>query len=286
MEMQIEQWVEEAPLDQKSIRQATHLILKAISGSDELSAKMVMKGGALLGLRYGSKRYTTDIDFSTELLLADVDLAEFEANFNDALDVAEAELAYGMKCKLQSYKIQPNAQGTFPTVKLRVAYAYKNDQAQMRRLDGRNSTSLVSIDYSFNEKTYNCEILEINDGKLKAYSILDLLAEKYRSILQQEVRGRNREQDIYDVNYLLTTISDLSDEDKYKVLDSLLQKSEGKKVDEFLSAAGMDDPRIKERSGMRYADLRSTVAILPDFEESYERVAEFFRGLPWELFGR
>lgn len=286
MEMQIEQWVAEAPLNQKPIRQATYLILKAISGSDELSAKMVMKGGALLGLRYGSKRYTTDIDFSTELLLADVNIAEFEAGFNDALDVAEAELAYGMKCKLQSHKIQPNAQGTFPTVKLRIAYSYKNDSAQMKRLEGRNSTNLISIDYSFNEKTYNCEIIEIDGGELKAYSILDLLAEKYRSILQQEVRGRNREQDIYDINYLLTTIADLSGDDKYKILDSLLRKSEGKEVDEFLNAAGMDDPRIKERSGMRYADLRSTVTELPDFEESYARVSGFFRGLPWELFGK
>lgn len=286
MEMQIEQWIEDSPLNQKPIRQATHLILKAISGSDELSASMVMKGGALLGLRYGSKRYTTDIDFSTGLLLTEVDLAEFEANFNDALDVAEAELAYGMKCKLQSRKIQPNAEGTFPTVKLKVAYSYKKDQAQMRRLESRSCTNLISIDYSFNEKTYNFEILEIDDGELKAYSVLDLFAEKYRSILQQVVRGRNREQDIYDVNYLLTTVAELSDEDKYKILDSLLRKSEGKEIDEFLNAAGMDDPRIKERSGMRYADLRSTVTVLPDFEESYARVSEFFRSLPWELFGK
>ncbi len=286
MEMQIEQWVEDSQPNQKPLRQATHLILKAISGSDDLNAKMVMKGGALLGLRYGSKRYTTDIDFSTDLLLADISLAEFEQNFNDALDVAEAELAYGMKCKLQSHKIQPNAEGTFPTVKLKVAYSYKKDLAQMKRLENRNSTNLVSIDYSFNEKTYNCEILEIDDGELKAYSIVDLFAEKYRSILQQEVRKRNREQDIYDVNYLLTTVADLTDEDKYKILDSLLRKSEGKEVDEFLNAAGMDDPRIKARSGMRYADLRATVTVLPDFEESYARVSEFFRGLPWELFGK
>ncbi|MGY8813035.1 MAG: nucleotidyl transferase AbiEii/AbiGii toxin family protein [Pseudomonadales bacterium] len=286
MEMQIEQWVEDSQPNQKPLRQATHLILKAISGSDDLSAKMVMKGGALLGLRYGSKRYTTDIDFSTELLLADVSLAEFEQSFNDALDVAEAELAYGMKCMLQSHKIQPNAKGTFPTVKLKVAYSYKKDQAQMKRLENGNGTNLVSIDYSFNEKTYNCEILEIDDGVLKAYSIVDLFAEKYRSILQQEVRKRNREQDIYDINYLLTTVADLTDEDKYNILDSLLRKSEGKEVDEFLNAAGMDDPRIKARSGMRYADLRATVTVLPDFEESYARVSEFFRALPWELFGK
>jgi len=284
MEMHIEQWVNDSPLDQKAIRHATHMILKAISGSDELSAKMVMKGGALLGLRYGSSRYTTDIDFSTDLRLAEVSLEEFTGNFNDSLDVAEAELAYGMKCKLQSYKIQPNAQGTFPTVKLKVAYAYKNDQAQMKRLESRGGTNLISIDYSFNERSYNLEILEIDDGQLKVYGIFDLLAEKYRSILQQVVRERNREQDIYDVNYLLTTIEEPTAEDRYKILDSLIRKSEGKDVCEFLNAAGMDDPRIKERSFERYADLQATVKVLPDFEESYKRVSDFYRNLPWELF--
>ncbi|WPN62675.1 nucleotidyl transferase AbiEii/AbiGii toxin family protein [Pseudomonas sp. P9_35] len=284
MEMHIEQWVNDSPLDQKAIRHATHMILKAISGSDELSAKMVMKGGALLGLRYGSSRYTTDIDFSTDLRLAEVSLEEFTGSFNDSLDVAEAELAYGMKCKLQSYKIQPNAQGTFPTVKLKVAYAYKNDQAQMKRLESRGGTNLISIDYSFNERSYNLEILEIDDGQLKVYGIFDLLAEKYRSILQQVVRERNREQDIYDVNYLLTTIEEPTAEDRYNILDSLIRKSEGKDVCEFLNAAGMDDPRIKERSFERYADLQATVKVLPDFEESYKRVSDFYRNLPWELF--
>lgn len=286
MEMQIEQWVKDSPLDQKAVRQATHLILKAISGSDELSATMVMKGGALLGLRYGSSRYTTDIDFSTELRLAEIDLAEFGNSFDEALDVAEAELAYGMKCKLQSHKIQPNAQGTFPTVKLKIAYAYKSDHAQMKRVENKGGTNLISIDYSFNEKTYNCEIIEIDGGELKAYSICDLLAEKYRSILQQVVRERNREQDIYDVNYLLSTIGALGDEDRYKILSSLLLKSEGKGIDEFLTRDGMDDSRVKERSRMRYGDLLATVKVLPDFDESYSKISEFYRNLPWELFGK
>ncbi|MCO7036033.1 nucleotidyl transferase AbiEii/AbiGii toxin family protein [Pseudomonas carnis] len=286
MEMQIEQWVKNSPLDQRGIRQATHLILKAISGSDELSARMVMKGGALLGLRYGSNRYTTDIDFSTDLRLAEISLEEFIGDFNDSLDVAEAELAYGMKCKLQSYKIQPKAEGTFPTVKLKVAYAYKNDQAQMKRLENKGGTNLISIDYSFNEKTYNCEILEVDDGQLKVYGIFDLLAEKYRSILQQVVRERNREQDIYDVNYLLTTIEEPTVEDRYKILDSLFRKSEGKDVGEFLNAEGLDDPRIKERSFERYGDLQATVKVLPDFEESYKRISDFYKSLPWELFGK
>ncbi len=245
-----------------------------------------MKGGALLGLRYGSNRYTTDIDFSTDLRLAEISLEEFIGDFNDSLDVAEAELAYGMKCKLQSYKIQPKAEGTFPTVKLKVAYAYKNDQAQMKRLENKGGTNLISIDYSFNEKTYNCEILEVDDGQLKVYGIFDLLAEKYRSILQQVVRERNREQDIYDVNYLLTTIEEPTVEDRYKILDSLFRKSEGKDVGEFLNAEGLDDPRIKERSFERYGDLQATVKVLPDFEESYKRISDFYKSLPWELFGK
>lgn len=55
--------------------------------------------------------------------LSEIDLRDFFNRFNDSMDVAEAELGYGIKCKVQSHKIQPNAQGTFPTVQINIAFA-------------------------------------------------------------------------------------------------------------------------------------------------------------------
>ncbi len=56
------------------------------------------------------------------------------------------------------------------------------------------------------------------------------MAEKYRSVLQQKVRERNREQDIYDINYLLGKY-EFSRQDKYKILETRLQKTAGKHLD-------------------------------------------------------
>lgn len=88
------------------------------------------------------------------------------------------------------------------------------------------------------------------------------MAEKYRSVLQQKVRERNREQDIYDINYLLGKY-EFSRQDKYKILESLLKKSEGKQLDNLLNVKGIRDVEIIERSSQRYQDLSSTVKSLP-----------------------
>jgi predicted nucleotidyltransferase component of viral defense system len=288
MEIDIEKWIDESPKSLKLSRQAMHVILTAISGDDELRAGMVIKGGTLLGIRYGSNRYTTDIDFSTGKKLTDLDLGKFEESFNNALDLAESNLNYGLKCQVQSYKIQPNPEGTFPTIKIKVAYCLRNNASHLKRLNDKNSPQVVSIDYSFNEQSYNTEILEIGDGSegIKAYGVCDLIAEKIRSVLQQVARERNREQDIYDLNFLLDTLGEISDEEKYSILDSLLKKSVGRDIDNWLNRDGILDPEVKRRSGERYPDLKDTVKELPDFEESYLKVSTFFQSLPWELFGK
>ncbi|CAI8932076.1 hypothetical protein EMIT0P4_470015 [Pseudomonas sp. IT-P4] len=284
MEIDIEQWVAEAPRDFLLARQATHIILRAISSDESLRTSMIIKGGTLLGIRYGSTRFTTDIDFSTEKTLSEINLDEFESTLNDSMDLVESSLNYGVKCKLQSYDIKPNPQGTFPTIKMKLAYCLRSNAAQMRRLEDRNCSLVIVIDYSFNEKSYNVEMLKLgdNDDEIQAYDICDLIAEKIRSILQQEVRNRGREQDIYDVNYLLTTIKPLSDSEKTKILSSLINKSQGKKIDYLLHRDGIDDPEIKRRSSEKYPLLKDTVVDLPDFDESYARVTEFFKALPWD----
>ncbi|MCM5360551.1 nucleotidyl transferase AbiEii/AbiGii toxin family protein, partial [Escherichia coli] len=104
-------------------------------------------------------------------------------------------------------KIQPNAQGTFPTVQINIAFCDRSNASAMKRLESNQSPSVINIDFSFNEKTYDFDFLSLDgdddNDSVKTYSLTDLMAEKYRSVLQQKVRERNREQDIYDINYLL-----------------------------------------------------------------------------------
>lgn len=288
MEVKIENWIQSSGSSYVDSRRAIHIILKAIADSADLSTTMVMKGGTLLGIRYGSKRFTTDVDFSTGQKLKDIDIEQFKNNFNDLLDAASAELGYGIKCKFQSYKAMPNIEGTFPTLKIKIGYAATMQAAHLQKLESGQAPKVISIDYSFNEQTYNTELLKIDAGHgFTAYAITDLIAEKIRSVLQQKIRERNREQDIYDLNFLLQSIPDINDEEKYKILDSLIKKSKGKGLDELLSVNGIRDPEIKRRSSERYPDLKDTVdGDLPDFELSFERVATFFESLPWKLFSQ
>src|SRR3546814_15247359 len=64
-EVNIEAWVEAAPEGQQRFREAVHIILDSIGHSQNLQAKMVMKGGLLMAIRYDSSRFTKDLDFST-----------------------------------------------------------------------------------------------------------------------------------------------------------------------------------------------------------------------------
>ncbi|UHH33471.1 nucleotidyl transferase AbiEii/AbiGii toxin family protein (plasmid) [Pseudomonas veronii] len=282
MEIDIEQWVAEAPREFLLARQASHVILRAVASDERLRTSMIIKGGTLLGIRYGSTRATTDIDFSTEKKLSEIDLEVFEKTLNDSMDLVESLLNYGIKCKLQSKKTEPNAQGTFPTIKMKIGYCLRSNAFQMKRLDEKNSPLVIAIDYSFNEQSYNVEMLQFEDEEIQAYDICDLLAEKLRSILQQEVRNRSREQDVYDVNYLLTTINPLTDSEKEKVYNSLIRKSQGKNIDYLLNPNGIDDNDIRRRSKEKYHLLEATVKVLPDFDESYSRVVDFFKSLPWQ----
>lgn len=287
MEYSVEQWVEDASSDRVTFRQAVHTILLAISGSDYLRPIMVMKGGMLLGIRYKSSRFTEDIDFSTTVKLSDVDSEEFIDELDDALVVASTELPYRVKCKVQSLRVQPRngaGEATFPSFNLKIGYASEGNIGAMRRLESGQSTNTIKIDYSFNEETYQLdEVCLEGEDSINAYGLNDVVAEKYRSIIQQSYRNRNRRQDIYDLHYLLTTVSDISTEEKMNILLTLLRKSEGRLPDGAVNSLSLDDSDTIDRSRHEYHLLAEEIdGDLPDFDVIYSVVNDFYKSLPWE----
>lgn len=283
MEYSIEDWVANGPADRAEFRKAVHIVLHAVSSSPYLKPKMVMKGGLLLGIRYQSSRYTEDIDFSTAEKLTEIDKDEFEAELNESLQVASSELQYGVECRVQSCKIQPRAEATFPSFNLKIGYANASNANAMRRLESGNSPNTVKIDYSFNEMTYQTDEIELEGEAINAYGVTDLIAEKLRSIIQQPYRRRNRRQDIYDVHFLLTSLSPLSSEEKLNVLSTLYKKCEGRVPVEDVNQETLDRDDIKDMSRSDYNLLADEVAgELPDFEVAYSKVQEFYRELPWD----
>jgi hypothetical protein len=279
----IAHWVEqEEAQNRKQFREAIHTILIAISLSKKLHREMIIKGGILLALRYNSTRYTTDIDFSTSNKLKKFNLEAFLSELEKGLILASDQLDYGLDCRIQSYRFKPpSPEASFPTLKLRIGYAYKGDLRNQKRLMANKSIHVVEIDYSFNESSQEIELIELSEGgKLYAYSITDLIGEKFRAILQQKVRNRFRRQDTYDVFYLLKHYPINHLKEKRKILDSLIRKSASRNLD--VNRDSISDDEIKERSKKEYHLLNQEIEDdLPDFDEVFDFIKKYYESLPW-----
>ncbi len=279
----IAEWVEkEENAPRRQFREAVHVILSAVSDLGHFKNQMLMKGGVLLALRYNSTRYTKDIDFSTELMASDFDFDRFQSEFNNKLMLASEKLDYGLVCKVQSFKMKPpSPDASFPTLKLKVGYAYKHETRNYRRLQKNASIHVVTIDYSFNEISNEPEIIRLKDGgEILAYSLTDLIAEKYRALIQQETRNRIRRQDVYDLHLLLTTCSDITENEKAKILESLIKKAASRDI--TVESGMLTREELISRSQKEYAQLASEInGDLPPFESSYAIVKEFYESLPW-----
>jgi predicted nucleotidyltransferase component of viral defense system len=285
-EFDIKDWVEDAPTNrsnEKELRQAVHTILSAIASDSDLKANMILKGGILLAIRYKSHRFTTDIDFSTERPLgSEITEDSIRQSLDSSLAQKVEELDYDLDCRVQSSKLQPkDRKSTYPSIKMTVGYAYKGT-SQHKRLLSLKSLNIVSIDYSLNEATPNIEDLKLNlkEGIL-TYSLTDLIAEKYRSLLQQVSRNRTRRQDVYDLNLLIERFGDINNFERSKILNSLIIKSKARlKIAPDINS--FEDPELKSRAKKDYPSLESELeGELPDFEELFQKVASFYRSLPW-----
>lgn len=281
--LDISNWTDEV-LEQRSFRQAVHIVLAAIAGTPDLQANMIMKGGILLSLAYEGSRFTKDIDFSTPRTLKELDIQEFIRKFESALGRAVEQLDYGLDCIVQSWRQQPPQEDAdFATIRLRIGYAYKGHAAAHRRLLKKNSSQIVKVDYSLNEPLGDPEICEISEGEtIQVYSFHDLIGEKLRAILQQEVRNRIRRQDTYDLYCLLRHYPSAADEQtRSRVLSSLKDKARARGLE--VCKSSMANPNIIERSKAEYGNLISEISgDLPPFDEAYASVKDYYESLPWD----
>ncbi len=282
-EYDITSWVSDIDDEnQKEFRQAVHTILIAIAKNDELKASMIIKGGILLAVRYHSPRFTTDIDFSTNDNLDEAYRNKIYESLNTSLKKVVESLDYGLDCQVQSCRIQPtNIQNpTFPELKITIGYAYKGSDKHQRLIAGQ-SPDIVSIDFSFNEVINKIEHITLdNNCQIQAYSITDVVSEKYRSVLQQKVRNRNRRQDVYDLFLILNSIKTFNVEEKKLILTSLISKSENKGISP--NRHSLRDEETIKRAKHEYSSLEFEInEELPEFDNSYSTVREFYESLPW-----
>jgi predicted nucleotidyltransferase component of viral defense system len=277
-------WLKATSYDkkEKQRREAIHILLDAIASSEKLNAKMAMKGGVLLAIKYSSSRYTIDVDFSSSEKPSEIDTDKLKKELDKNLIVSSERFDYGMGCLVQKIKKEPNdPKATAPTFRITIGYAYKTDRNNYRSLKKRHSSTVIKIDYSFNEIIHETEELILPNGKvIRTYSYADLISEKYRALLQQEFRNRMRGQDVYDIYYVLTNFDPPTEEVKAKIVKAIIDKSASRNLS--VSKKSMSNPEIKKRAYRYYDDLKNDIyGDLPDYETAYHYLKNFYEGLPW-----
>jgi predicted nucleotidyltransferase component of viral defense system len=146
----------------------------------------------------------------------------------------------------------------------------------------KSASAIVALDYSLNEPIGATDFLELDDGaNIRTYSLPDLVAEKFRALLQQEQRNRIRRQDIYDLHYILETHQAIRlPHTKAHILSSLIKKSRAR--DLTVTPDSMANPEIIRRAREEYPMLASEIGgEPPPFEQTYAIVEDYYRSLPW-----
>jgi hypothetical protein len=163
-----------------------------------------------------------------------------------------------------------------------MGYAYKGAPAHRRLMKGE-SPKVIEIDYSFNEINQQIDTIQLVDGgKILAYSLPDLVGEKYRAMIQQKSRNRRRRQDAFDIYWLLKSGYLKDSSLKIRVHRSLLMKAESRKL--AVNKHSLADEEIIERSKAEYTTLADEIdGELPPFEEVYTAVRNYYESLPWDV---
>lgn len=282
----IDQWIEKAKADPATYleRQVTEIFLAALGMTKPFAHQVFLKGGVLMGVVYQSPRQTGDVDFTAICEPTSETVEELMTALDAALPRAAARLGHpDLMCAIQSSRFQPSAamfeKAQGPALNLRVGYARRGTQQEAKFRAGR-SPSVLQVDISFREPVNAIQIVWIGTTgeSIKAYSLIDLIAEKLRALLQQEIRNRNRRQDTYDIASLLSSFT-LDEEEKRLLLDVLVAKSRARDIEPTVDSLSM--PEIRQRAHKEWQSLRIEIGELPDFEDCFNTVDGFYRSLPW-----
>ena len=248
IKINVARWVEKArdkPVAHRR-RQAIELILNAIAAKSSLNQKMFLKGGILMGLAYDSPRQTVDVDLTTSLKAKEGVGEWIREQLDEELPRVANRLGYGeLVVAIQSAKWQGGANPEamkFPALRMKVGYALRGTNQEKALMRGR-AAEVLGIDISFNEYLGHIQILEITGGReLFAYGLADIIAEKYRAVLQQVTRNRSRRQDIFDLDLLISG-NEIDDESRAQILEIFFEKCRSRHLEPMKASLGNSEVR-------------------------------------------
>lgn len=282
----ISAWVDKAKADPATYleRQATEVFLSTLGSLEPYKHQMFLKGGILMGVAYESPRNTGDIDLSTIADPQEGIAEEIQTALDAAFPAMCAELGYpDLMCRVQSYKYYPKGEkfpkNEGPAIKLKVGYAMRGSP-QEKHYDQKMSPTALEVDISFKEPIGAIQILNFadTDQKVQAYSLLALMAEKFRALLQQEKRNRHRRQDMYDLHSLCQRFT-LDADERSQLLAILIEKCVARGID--ANQSSLEQPEIIERSKADWHTLEVEVGEVPDFDVCFQASNTLYKSLPW-----
>jgi hypothetical protein len=285
VDVDVRAWVEAAKTDQVRYRdrQVTEIVLAAIGVAPNLKKTLVLKGGAVMALAFKSERVTGDVDFS-----ADADPEAFAElvveELNTLLPKTAITLGYiDLLCRVQSVKKMPKAKNfeehDFPALLVRIGSAVRGT-GEEKWLDIGQASRVLDMEISFRDQVYAFQELTLTDAgvAVRAFTLHELIAEKFRALLQQPIRNRYRRQDVYDIAFLVET-NQLGDEDRAQILTTLIKKCRTRSIEPDITS--IDDPEIVKRAQADWDTLKLELSDLPPFEERFAIVRELYVSLPW-----
>lgn len=279
-------WVEKAKADPETYleRQATEVFLSTLGNIEPYKHQMFLKGGILMAVAYESPRNTGDIDLSTIADPQEGIAEEIQKALDAAFPAMCAELGYPeLMCRVQSYKYSPKGEKfpkyEGPAIKLKVGYA-KRGSPQEKHFDKKQSTTALEVDISFKEPIGAIQILSFagTDQTVRAYSLLALMAEKFRALLQQEKRDRHRRQDVYDIHSLCQRFT-LDEDERRQLLEILHEKCAARGIE--ANENSLEQPEIIDRAKADWHTLELEVGEVPVFEECFQASNSLYKSLPW-----
>lgn len=225
---------------------------------------------------------TIDIDLTAGFSArANVD-DEIRRALDNQLQPAVVRLGYvGARIHVERVEAMPRGiaidKANFPALKIWVRYVSGPGH--------RQKTDDVRLDVTFSEPPLQrADIIDIGDGiELHTYSLVDVVAEKYRALLQQAIRHRARRQDVFDLDYLLRRYA-FDASTRRAILSTMRDKCQARDIEPV--ASSLDDPEVRGRAAADWEKIGLETGDLPEFVHCFETVLQFYRRLPWDDPGR
>jgi hypothetical protein len=206
----------------------TEIVLTTIGLAPTLRDSLVLKGGTLMALAFDSRRLTADIDF-TALLGPEGFETPLTEELNALLPKAAIQLGHlDLVCRVQSVKKMPRAQNfadhDFPALRVRIGSALRGTPEE-KHLDSGQATRVLDMEISFRDQVYTDQTLQLSDAgvAIRAFTLHELIAEKFRALLQQPIRNRYRRQVVYDIAYLIDA-HPFEEADRKVIHETLVEK--------------------------------------------------------------